>query len=476
MYRCLPLVVAGTLMACASAPESPPPRTRTKAPTPTTTAPPATPTPLAAPPAPAPEVPPPSGPSLVLTHGTRRIFAAPAWSSDVVGVTRAGQRLPLRRTEAVSGQPCAGGWFAVAPRGFLCAPENGVIHAPEDPRIEAIAAALPRDADYPLGYGTAAGAARYRRFPDEGELRPHERGETSSSSAPAPGPVAPWLASRGGPLRDATSAYPGMKLGWSRRYHHEGRDWLLTPEQLLVPASRVKAAKPLPSKRFDAPDLPFAVTLAEVKPWVEEKGRVRQLDTVLSAGTVIHLKAPATGQWRDGRGMWATRDGRWLSRAGIALFRKRSPPQAHEAGQKWVHVSVHGGSLVAYEDETPVFAALISPGLGGTTKDHDHRTPPGVYRVGAKWLTSDMSGPLGDTGHSWRTREVPWVAYYDGSYAMHGAWWHDAFGRPRSHGCINLTPPDARHLFRWLDPPLPEGWYAVRGDDDNPGTLLWVTP
>lgn len=416
----------------------------------------------------------------MLENGTRRIFAAPTWSADVIGVTRAGQRLPLRRPEPLGegeGQPCAGGWFAVSPRGFLCAPEGGVIRDPNDARIAVIATALPRDADYPLDYGTAAGAARYRRFPGRDQLRPHDRApETPTGSAPAPGAVATWLASRGGNLRDATRAYPGMKMAWSGRFRHEGQDWLLTPDQLLVPAHRVKPRARLTSKRFDAPDLPFAVALTDVRPWIEEGGRVHRLETSLPEGSVIPLQAPAVGQWRGGHGLWATRDGRWLSRAGIALFRRRSPPRAHRAGEKWIHVSVHGGSLVAYEDETPVFAALISPGLGGTAKDHEHRTPPGIYRVGAKWLTSDMGGPLGDTGHRWRTREVPWVAYYDGSYALHGAWWHDAFGRPRSHGCINLTPPDARHLFRWMDPKLPEGWYAVRGDADHEGTLLWVTP
>jgi leucyl aminopeptidase len=57
--------------------------------------------------------------------------------------------------------------------------------------------------------------------------------------------------------------------------------------------------------------------------------------------------------------------------------------------------------------------------------------------------------------------EVPWVSYYKDSYALHGAWWHDEFGRPKSHGCVNLAPADARWLFSWMDPAMPEGWYAV---------------
>ena len=72
-------------------------------------------------------------------------------------------------------------------------------------------------------------------------------------------------------------------------------------------------------------------------------------------------------------------------------------------------------------------------------------------------------------------REVPWIAYYDRSYALHGEWWHDRLGRPHSLGCINLAPADARWLFEWLEPALPVGWYAVVADaHDHAGTLIVI--
>jgi lipoprotein-anchoring transpeptidase ErfK/SrfK len=74
-------------------------------------------------------------------------------------------------------------------------------------------------------------------------------------------------------------------------------------------------------------------------------------------------------------------------------------------------------------------------------------------------LSADMDGR--DKGKYWLVDEVPWVQYYVDSFALHGAWWHNDFGRPKSHGCINLSPHDARILFHWMDPQLPEGWYAA---------------
>ena len=72
-------------------------------------------------------------------------------------------------------------------------------------------------------------------------------------------------------------------------------------------------------------------------------------------------------------------------------------------------------------------------------------------------------------------RDVPWIQYFAAGYALHGAYWHDVFGLPRSHGCVNLSPIDARLVFRWTDPPLPEGWHGINvGADMGQGTAVYV--
>jgi len=57
---------------------------------------------------------------------------------------------------------------------------------------------------------------------------------------------------------------------------------------------------------------------------------------------------------------------------------------------------------------------------------------------------------------------VPWVMFFQAHNALHGAYWHDRFGVTKSHGCANLAPKDAKYLFDWLEPALPNGWTSVR--------------
>jgi hypothetical protein len=66
------------------------------------------------------------------------------------------------------------------------------------------------------------------------------------------------------------------------------------------------------------------------------------------------------------------------------------------------------------------------------------------------------------------------VQYYDGSYALHGAFWHNNFGSEHSHGCVNLSPLDAKWLFFWTEPSLPRGWHGVWANAKHRGTLVAI--
>lgn len=57
--------------------------------------------------------------------------------------------------------------------------------------------------------------------------------------------------------------------------------------------------------------------------------------------------------------------------------------------------------------------------------------------------------------------EVPYVMHFDWGRALHGTYWHDSFGTEKSHGCVNLSMQDAKWLFEWADPQLPDGWHTV---------------
>jgi lipoprotein-anchoring transpeptidase ErfK/SrfK len=69
-------------------------------------------------------------------------------------------------------------------------------------------------------------------------------------------------------------------------------------------------------------------------------------------------------------------------------------------------------------------------------------------------------------------RDVPYVQYFEKSYALHVAYWHDVFGIARSHGCINLSPIDGKYIFAWTGPAVPEGWHGIVPGDDEPTYVI----
>ncbi len=153
---------------------------------------------------------------------------------------------------------------------------------------------------------------------------------------------------------------------------------------------------------------------------------------------------------------------------------KPEPPPDLAPGEKWIDVDLTRQMLVAMEGTTPVFATLISSGRRNLQdKEHDFPTPTGTFRIREKHVTTTMDGDVASDG-PYSIEDVPWVMYFQGSYALHGAFWHDSFGNPRSHGCVNLSPEDARALFAWVDPPLPESWHGAFAKDENSGTRLVV--
>ena len=143
-------------------------------------------------------------------------------------------------------------------------------------------------------------------------------------------------------------------------------------------------------------------------------------------------------------------------------------------GEKWIDVDLTRQSLVAFEGSRPVFATLISSGRRNPQdKEKDFPTPTGSYRIREKHVTTTMDGDVASDG-PYSIEDVPWVMYFQGSYALHAAFWHDSFGRMRSHGCVNMAPEDARTLFAWTDPPLPAGWHGVFSRDETSGTRIVV--
>jgi hypothetical protein len=174
-----------------------------------------------------------------------------------------------------------------------------------------------------------------------------------------------------------------------------------------------------------------------------------------------------------------TVDHRWLSVDDVAYVdvpgKDDWPKEFDYKNTKWIDVSIWQQTLVAYEGDKPVYATMVSTGIDGMGDPLKTKsTIRGAFRIDAKHVTTTMDADDQAGGNKFELRDVPWVQYFERGYALHATYWHDDFGKPRSHGCINLAPIDAHWLFFWTDPQLPPEWHGVRAavGDLPPGT--WV--
>jgi len=108
-----------------------------------------------------------------------------------------------------------------------------------------------------------------------------------------------------------------------------------------------------------------------------------------------------------------------------------------EEDERWIDVNISAQTVYAYEGREMIRAFLVSTGLPRTP------TLPGQFRIYIKFTKTDMRGP------GYHLKDVPYTMYYDGSYGLHGTYWHNNFGNPMSNGCINLRTEDAQWLFNF---------------------------
>ena len=79
-----------------------------------------------------------------------------------------------------------------------------------------------------------------------------------------------------------------------------------------------------------------------------------------------------------------------------------------------------------------------------------------------------------NSAEDYSVEAVPWVQYFQGSIGFHAAYWHRRFGNRMSHGCVNLSPKDARWLYGFTSPTVPDGWVAVHPTRNEQGTFVRV--
>ena len=220
--------------------------------------------------------------------------------------------------------------------------------------------------------------------------------------------------------------------------------------------------------------LPIGFTLWRARKYTPSKDGTKMTPSgeTLPRFTAIGL----TGKtMRSGGFAFHESDEGWWMRESEGRVTKPGPvPKELKPGEKWIDVSLETQTLVAFEGDKPVFATLISSGKKDRqNKEKNFETKPGSFRIREKHIAATMDGDVASDG-PYSIEDVPWIMYFNGSIALHGAFWHTNFGNTRSHGCINLAPFDARAMFYWTEPQNPEGWHGVWSSGEKPGTLVVV--
>lgn len=141
-----------------------------------------------------------------------------------------------------------------------------------------------------------------------------------------------------------------------------------------------------------------------------------------------------------------------------------SPPPGISADEHWIDIHLSEQVAIAYQGAKPIFAALVSTGIEGST-------PPGSFYIYRKYLTQTMAN-LAGAASQYDFREVPHAQFFNGRIGLHAVLWHDKLGHAVSHGCVNLSPPAAEQFFSFTSPDLPIGWHTITTPSHRGGPSL----
>jgi lipoprotein-anchoring transpeptidase ErfK/SrfK len=111
--------------------------------------------------------------------------------------------------------------------------------------------------------------------------------------------------------------------------------------------------------------------------------------------------------------------------------------QVGDFSGRWIDIDLSDQRLYAYQDDKLVKSFLVSTGTAS------YPTPVGRFAVWIKFRYDDMSGP------GYYLPDVPYTMYFYQDYGIHGTYWHNNFGTPMSHGCVNMVTEEAGWLFNW---------------------------
>ena len=454
--------------------------------------------------------PPTSGPRLASIAMETHVYAKADTSAAKLGQLRAGAIVEME-PRAVQGPGCPGSFRKIKPMGFVCLGDQATLDL-EHPIARASTRRPDPSERLPYVYGTVKrGGPVYSRIPTDEDLKlyePHlashlkrwvkdkESGASygldlwmryrtaAGGGQPMIGAAdalaqglsdkdIPWFLQNGGTVPNLSGTAKGgaVKIGEVATHNgvsfvdtflHNGRRYGLTTDLRVLPTDRLRPIRGSDYHGVRLPDeaaMPFAIIRKRGQKKLHVEGGKLKVVGRLPYRAVVSL----TGHQRfiDGVLHYETQEGDWIDDRGTSRVEipKKMPGWAVN-GERWIDINIHKQMLILFEGEKPVYVTLVSTGEAGLgDPEKTKSTKRGIFRIHTKYLATTMDSRA--VGEEFELRDVPYVQYFQDGYALHAAYWHDVFGMPKSHGCINLSPEDARRIFFWTEPKVPEGWHGA---------------
>jgi len=415
------------------------------------------------------------------------------------GYLRAGAIVDVRGPE-VKNSGCQGGWYRVNPRGFVCVGKGATLDVTHEIVTQAgVRPERGKGLPYLYAMSTQHPPHQYFRLPSVEEVmvvegrdytvnvfnwreKAKRLGWRELLGEPEPPPQFLKEVRRlDKPYGVKTGLYYSVHAGQAsadagfaiqRTFVWEDREYGLSTELDVLALDRLSIVKPTTFhgvRLEEGEGLPVAFV---------DQGPSRRYARAETGGMLptqglAHREGiKLTGEGAPG-GFLATRNGDFVPQVGLRIIEPRdSFPSFATGDRKWIDISIRHQTLVAYVGRRPVYATLVSTGRGGLADpEKSFATVRGTFMIHHKAVSSTMDGD-DDKSDSFNLLDVPFVQYFHKGYALHGTYWHDEFGKERSHGCVNLAPQDAAWLFEWTDPQVPPDWHATLNKER--GTVVYI--
>jgi hypothetical protein len=479
-----------------------------------------------------------AGPWFAVTSPAAGVYSDMTFErSKKLGFLRSGGRTPVE-AQKLEKKNCSGGWYKVRSGGFVCGNYGTTNLSDPDVKFATAQPNLKEILPYPYARNAKNGTPLYKTVPSREQMDRYEpylkedaekakakeaaaKAATDRPVVAAPEPALPITAQDAGTALipapasqdpepdkpwwqqedikdrlhqmklDALSAdsddilakrmVSGFYIAVDKTFRWNGRSWYKTTKGLVTPSDRMWQTTGSSFKGVELDGTNFKLPIA----WIyggNKTAATFSIDeaarTIKNAKTIDRFVAiPLTGKTVafQGKEYAELTDGTFIKKSQVRITEPGPAPEGLAENERYIDVDLSSQTLVAFEGARPVYATLISSGKHSRDKEKDHSTPTGEWRIREKHITTTMDGDgtaAGDLPYS--IEDVPFVQYYFRSFALHAAFWHSNFGVQMSHGCVNLAPLDAKWLFFFTGPQLPEGFHGVWSNEATTGSRVIV--